>query len=80
LGRWSDCAATCTEAVERFPDSFGARQLLIESQLVAGRFDDAQREYERMLDLNPPKVESVQRWWDNHPLRQQSPSLRHPPR
>ena len=80
LGRWSDCAATCTEAVKRFPDSFGARQLLIESQLVAGRLGDAQREYERMLELNPPKVESVQRWWDNHPLRQQSPSLRALPR
>jgi tetratricopeptide (TPR) repeat protein len=70
LGRWNDCAATCEEALARFPDSFGARQLLIESRLVAGRLDEAQIEYERMIELNPPKIEAIHRWWENHPLRQ----------
>lgn len=71
-GRWNECAATCEEALVRFPDSFGARQLLIESRLVAGRIGDAQQEYERMIELNPPKIESVRQWWENHPLRQQA--------
>jgi tetratricopeptide (TPR) repeat protein len=77
LGRWDECAATCEEALVRFPESFGARQLLIESRLVAGRAGEAQKEYERMLELNPPKVEAVRRWWENHPLRQ--PAGRRPP-
>jgi tetratricopeptide (TPR) repeat protein len=72
LGRWNDCAATCEEALVRFPDSFGARQLLIESRLVAGRLGDAQKEYERMIELNPPKIEAVRRWWESHPLRRQA--------
>jgi tetratricopeptide (TPR) repeat protein len=69
-GRWNDCAATCEEALVRFPDSFGARQLLIESRLIAGRIGEAQKEYERMIELSPPKIDTVRRWWENHPLRQ----------
>ncbi len=69
LGRWNECAATCEGALERFPDSFGARQLLIESRLVAGRAEDAQQELEHMIELNPPKIEALHRWWENHPLR-----------
>jgi Flp pilus assembly protein TadD len=69
LRRWPDCARVCEQALERFPDSFGARQLLIESHLVARRTADAQREYERMVELNPPKIDSVRLWWQNHPLR-----------
>jgi len=70
LRRWNDCAATCEEALVRFPDSFGARQLLIECRLVAGRIGDAQKEFERMIELNPPRIEASRRWWENHPLRQ----------
>jgi hypothetical protein len=77
LGRWNDCAAICEEALVRFPDSFGARQLLIESRLVAGRSGDAQTEYERMIELNPPKIEALRRWWEDHPLRQ--PASGRPP-
>jgi tetratricopeptide (TPR) repeat protein len=69
LGRWPDCARVCAEALKRFPDSFGARQLLIESHLVSRRTAEADREYERMIELNPPKIESVRQWWENHPLR-----------
>jgi tetratricopeptide (TPR) repeat protein len=69
LGRWQDCSRVCEEALRRFPDSFRARQLLIESHLVSRRTAEAQREYERMLELNPPKIDSVRRWWEGHPLR-----------
>ncbi len=69
LGRWPDCARICEQAIERFPDSFGARQLLIESHLVSQRAAEAERQYKRMIELNPPKVDSVRRWWENHPLR-----------
>ena len=72
LGRWKDSAATCEEALKRFPDSFGARQQLIECRLVAGQTDEAQREYDRMLELNPPKADSVRRWWAAHPLTRRS--------
>ncbi len=73
MGRWDDCAATCAQALERFPDSFGARQLLVECHLVAGRTADARQEYERMIELNPPQLDAVRRWWNNHPLRQPAP-------
>ncbi|MEX2139579.1 MAG: tetratricopeptide repeat protein [Pirellulales bacterium] len=71
LGRWADCGRVCEQALQRFPDSFGARQLLIESHLVTQRTAEAQREYERMIELNPPKIDAVRRWWENHPLRKQ---------
>ena len=76
LGRWDDCAAVCEQAVERFPDSFGARQLLVECRLVAGRTADAEKEYNRMIELNPPQLDALRRWWNNHPLRQ--PAARRP--
>jgi tetratricopeptide (TPR) repeat protein len=78
MGQWSQCTATCEQALQRFPDSFGARQLLVECRLNAGRLDDAEREYERMIKLNPPQIDAVRRWWDNHPLRQ--PAGRRAPR
>ena len=43
--------------------------MLIESHLVAGRTAEAEREYARMIELNPPKIESVRMWWEKHPLR-----------
>jgi tetratricopeptide (TPR) repeat protein len=69
LGQWDHCAQICKLAIERFPDSFGARQMLIESHLVGGRAVEAEREYKRLIDLNPPKIDSVRQWWQNHPLR-----------
>jgi tetratricopeptide (TPR) repeat protein len=69
MGRWDDCAAACEQALERFPDSFGARQLLVECRLVAGRLADAEKEYNRMIELNPPQIDALRRWWNNHPLR-----------
>jgi tetratricopeptide (TPR) repeat protein len=69
LGRWTDCARICEQTIQRFPDSFGARHLLIESHLVSRRLRDAEREFEQMIKLNPPGVESVRDWWSNHPLR-----------
>ena len=69
LGRWAECGQICEISIRRFPDSFGARQMLIESHLVEGRTAEAEREYARMIELNPPKIESVRKWWQNHPLR-----------
>jgi tetratricopeptide (TPR) repeat protein len=71
--RWDACRSTCEETLARFPDSFGARQLLIECQLVAGQADEAQREYERLLAIGPPKADSIRRWWQEHPLRRKPP-------
>ena len=69
LNRWAECAKTCEQTLERFPDGQGARQLLIECRLVEGRTDEAEQEYKRMMELNPPKAESIRQWWENHPLR-----------
>jgi tetratricopeptide (TPR) repeat protein len=69
LGRWTDCARICEQSIQRFPDSFGARHLLIESLLQLQRTAEAEREYRRIIELNPPKVESIHAWWENHPLR-----------
>jgi predicted CXXCH cytochrome family protein len=69
LGRWEACAKTCEQTLERFPDGQGARQLLIESHLVAGRPAEAEKEYKRLMELNPPKAETIRQWWENHPLR-----------
>ncbi len=69
LGRWEDCRQICEVSIRRFPDSFGARQMLIESHLVAGRTAEAEREFARMIELNPPKIESVRMWWEKHPRR-----------
>jgi tetratricopeptide (TPR) repeat protein len=69
LGRWDACAKSCEQTLERFPDGQGARQLLVECRLVAGRIDDAEKEFTRLLELNPPKAESIQLWWKKHPLR-----------
>jgi tetratricopeptide (TPR) repeat protein len=69
LANWDACKATCEAAIERFPDSFGARQMLIECHLVAGRTDEAQQEYDRLIALNPPKLDSVRQWWQEHPRR-----------
>lgn len=64
-GRWDAAAVTCEDGLKRFPDSFGCRQLLIQSHLLAGRRAQAEREYERMIELNPPNVEAVRRWWES---------------
>jgi predicted CXXCH cytochrome family protein len=69
LRRWDACAKTCEQSIERFPDGQGARQLLIECRLVAGRAAEAEQELNRMLELNPPKAESIRQWWEHHPLR-----------
>jgi hypothetical protein len=74
LARWDDCGELCETGIQRFPDSFGLRQLLIESLLIRGRTGDASREYDRLIELNPPKLDSVRRWWDNHPGRKGGPS------
>ncbi len=72
LARWPECTATCEAAIQRFPDSFGARQLLIECRLVANRTADAEKEYEQLLRLNPPKPDSIRLWWEEHPLRKRT--------
>jgi tetratricopeptide (TPR) repeat protein len=76
LRRWDECAKTCEQTLERFPDGQGARQLLIECRLVAGRTAEAEKEYQRMMELNPPKAESIRQWWKNHPLRTGQPLRR----
>jgi tetratricopeptide (TPR) repeat protein len=76
LRRWEECAKTCEQTLERFPDGQGARQLLIECRLVAGRTAEAEKEYQRMMELNPPKAESIRQWWENHPLRTGQPQRR----
>ena len=69
LANWDACQATCEAAIERFPDSFGARQMLIECHLVAGRTSEAEQEYERLIALDPPKPDSIRQWWQEHPRR-----------
>ena len=66
------CSILFLRGMHQFPEAPISHALVIESRLVAERAGDAQKEYERMIELNPPKVEAVRRWWENHPLRQQA--------
>ena len=67
--QWRLCNQTCTETLRQFPNSIATRRLLIESYLGLGQMDRARQELNMLLRFQPEKADSVQQWFDTHPLR-----------
>jgi Tfp pilus assembly protein PilF len=66
---WQTCRTHCREILETFPESFGARTLLVESLLALREPAEAEREFQKLLSFGPPKPENIRRWYEQHPLK-----------
>ncbi len=64
LGRWSDAAGQCREALRLNPASREARQLLVRGLLEARETGPAWDEFERLLALFPGERAALQRWFN----------------
>jgi tetratricopeptide (TPR) repeat protein len=63
LGRFESCRQLLAVAIERFPTSMGARQLLIETQLQLGNRSAAAEAFDFMRRFRPGGFERVEQWY-----------------
>jgi predicted CXXCH cytochrome family protein len=71
-GEWPEVGAACRAALKVDPANVSARCLLIRSHLHRGDRDAARTDFERVVALNPPKLEEIRRWYEES-LRSGSP-------
>jgi len=67
--RWQRCQQLAAEGKKRFPTSIGLRHLLVECNLQLGDRKAADAEFEEIVRQSPKKLDSLNRWYENHPMR-----------
>jgi Flp pilus assembly protein TadD len=61
--QWNDAAEQCRETLRLNIASWETRTLLVKSLLRLGEKTKAQKEFENLLDFEPPEAEDLRRWF-----------------
>jgi Tfp pilus assembly protein PilF len=66
---WRGAEAAARRALDLFPGDGRARQLLVECLLATGKLEQAEEEFNRLLNFEPDKAAALRQWYQRHPAR-----------
>lgn len=66
LRDWPAAVAECQRALQLNPFKWEVRKLLVRCYLAMGAKEQARKEFERLLALEPPEPEALRQWYANH--------------